>query len=70
MDNSLFSDSQFSKLILLGILFLPLKLWAGWRAARNNSKGWFVVLMLINTFGLLELTYLFYFSKPKTPKDS
>jgi Kef-type K+ transport system membrane component KefB len=36
-------------------------IWKGvalWYAARNNQKGWFVALMIINTAGILEILYL------------
>jgi uncharacterized membrane protein YagU involved in acid resistance len=41
-------------------------LWKGialWKAARNGSKVWYVVLLLINTLGILEILYIFVFSK-------
>ncbi|MGO4298809.1 DUF5652 family protein [Leifsonia sp. RAF41] len=36
--------------------------WKGaslWRAARNQSKPWFVTLLLANTLGVLDAIYLF-----------
>ena len=42
--------------------------WKGlalWKAARNNSNIWFIVLLLVNTFGILEIIYIFFFSKRK-----
>jgi len=36
--------------------------WKGaslWRAARNESKPWFVALLLSNTLGVLDAIYLF-----------
>ncbi|MBP9763343.1 MAG: hypothetical protein KBD10_01185 [Candidatus Pacebacteria bacterium] len=53
--------------IILTLLFWSLA-WKGvalWRAARNMSKNWFIVLLLVNTFGLLEILYMFVFSKKK-----
>jgi methionyl-tRNA synthetase len=53
------------------ILFLLIAwslIWKGialWRSARNNQKGWFVALLIINTFGILEILYIFVFSKEK-----
>ncbi len=53
--------------MLLGaVLSLPFKIIGIWRAARNEQKGWFAVLLLVNSLGLLELIYLFYFSQAKT----
>jgi len=43
--------------------------WKGralWLAARKGSLYWFVALLVINTVGILEILYIFYFSK----KDS
>lgn len=40
--------------------------WKGlalWKAARQNSKAWFVVLLILNTLGILEILYLYVFSK-------
>jgi len=40
--------------------------WKGialWKSARENSLTWFIILLLINTFGILEILYIFLFSK-------
>ena len=53
-------------LILAWVLF-----WKGyslWIAARNSSRWWFIVLMLVNTLGLLEIIFIFFAAK-KTPRD-
>jgi len=42
--------------------------WKGialWKAARNNSSPWFIVLLIVNTMGILEILYIFFFSKKK-----
>ena len=55
--------------ISLPILFVVLiwtviwKALALWRAARKNSPIWFIVLLVVNTLGILEILYLFVFSK-------
>lgn len=53
-------------LLVIAILALPLKAIGLWRSARNSQTGWFTALLILNTLGILELIYLFYFSKPKT----
>jgi len=53
-------------LIWLIILWtLPWKGVALWRSARNNQKGWFVALLVLNTLAVLEIIYIFFFSKRK-----
>ncbi|HKC04884.1 MAG TPA: DUF5652 family protein [Patescibacteria group bacterium] len=37
--------------------------WALWKAAKNDSKGWFVALLLINTLGILDILYIYVFGK-------
>ncbi len=44
---------------------LPWKGVALWRAAKNQQMSWFVVLLVVNTLAILEITYIFYFSTPK-----
>jgi len=42
--------------------------WKGvalWKAAKNGHKKWFIALLILNTLAILEITYIFYFSKPK-----
>ncbi len=42
--------------------------WKGmalWRSARNNQRNWFVMLLVVNTLGLLEIFYLFLWDKVK-----
>lgn len=42
--------------------------WALWVAARKDSKPWYVALLIINTIGVLEILYIFYFSKKREKK--
>lgn len=52
---------------IIGLWSLIWKGLALWRSAHNEQKIWFVVLLVINTFGILELVYLFKFArKPLT----
>lgn len=53
-------------------IFLLLIIWsmvwkglALWKAARNNSVPWFVALLIVNTVGILEILYIYVFSKKK-----
>lgn len=61
----------FPPLVVLGLVIalavwtLVLKGFALWFAARNNHRAWFIVLLLVNTLGILELAYIFVFRKQK-----
>lgn len=42
--------------------------WKGialWRAGRNAHPIWFIVLLIVNTLGILEIIYIFAFSRKK-----
>jgi len=52
-------------IVLLSIWSVIWKGFALWKAARNSSKPWFIVLLVINTAGILEILYFFFFSKKK-----
>ncbi len=52
------------------VMFVVILVWslawkgfALWRAAREESPWWFGVMLVVNTLGLLEIIYLFIFSK-------
>ncbi|MEK7133978.1 MAG: DUF5652 family protein [Patescibacteria group bacterium] len=57
---------------MLGVTFIALVLWsfvwkglALWRAAKRGEKIWFVVFLIVNTAGILEIIYLFLVTKAK-----
>ncbi len=42
-------------------------IWGGfalWRAAKLSQKWWFVVFLVVHTLGILEILYIFIFSRP------
>lgn len=49
----------------LALWTIPWKGWALWKAAKNDDKPWFVVLLIVNTLAILEIFYIFIFSKRK-----
>jgi hypothetical protein len=52
----------------LALLILWSTIWKGfalYRAGANRSPGWFVCLLIFNALGILEILYLFVFSKKK-----
>jgi len=43
-------------------------IWKGialWHAARNKQLVWYIVLLIVNTVGILEIVYLIFFRKRK-----
>jgi methionyl-tRNA synthetase len=51
--------------IAIVIWTITLKGFALWHAARNYQRVWFLALLIINTFGVLELAYLLWFRADK-----
>jgi hypothetical protein len=63
--------TQFNPLPLFNSwLLLPIVIWtlfwkglALWIAVKNNHKGWFVAMIILNTVGILEIIYIFWIAK-------
>jgi len=57
----IFSRPEFFVVVLAWSVF-----WKGmalWRAARNCHLIWFIVLLVVNTLGLLEIAYVLYLNR-------
>ena len=66
MENSLnYILGQEWILFLILLWVLPWKGLALWKASKNGHMKWFIVLLVLNTLAILEIIYIFYFSKPK-----
>ena len=50
-------------LIIVLAWTFTLKGFALWKSARRKSLPWFIVLLVVNTLGILEILYLFLFSE-------
>jgi len=56
-------------LITLAMIWtVPWKGVALWKSARRQDKWWFVALLLMNTLAILEILYIFVFSKKAKTK--
>lgn len=53
-----------SIIILLAFWSLIWKGFALWRAAQKKSVGWFIVLLFLNTAGILPILYLLFTKNP------
>tara|TARA_Y100001970_G_C13586968_1_gene533601 strand:+ start:142 stop:342 length:201 start_codon:yes stop_codon:yes gene_type:complete len=56
-------------IIMLVIWDIYWKIQSLWHAAESKEKGWFVVLLIFNTAGLLPIYYLYSRDYFKTKKD-
>ncbi|MEN9751363.1 MAG: hypothetical protein RLZZ600_410 [Actinomycetota bacterium] len=67
MDSSVTSPEWLAAfmpvIVILGIWSAIWKGIALYKAGGNKSIPWFVVLFLVNTLGILEIFYIFVFSK-------
>lgn len=54
---------------LIAIWSIPWKGVALWKAAGRKEKIWFILLLLINTAAILEILYIFIFSKRSKPEN-
>ncbi|MDD5253997.1 MAG: DUF5652 family protein [Candidatus Nanoarchaeia archaeon] len=52
-------------LVILIIWELIMKGIALWKASRNDHKTWFIVILILNTAGILPLIYVLFFSEKK-----
>jgi hypothetical protein len=57
---------------ILPLIIIWTLIWKGtalWRAAKRDSVVWFVVLLIVNTLGILEILYIFVFSRERKIND-
>jgi hypothetical protein len=59
-------------IILISIISIWTLIWKGfglWKASKKNHIVWFVIFLVFNTLGILEILYLFIFSKMSLKKN-
>ncbi|MCX7589872.1 MAG: DUF5652 family protein [bacterium] len=75
MDSNLFLNNIGFSGFWGGLFFVAIiwsLIWKGlalWKAAKKENKVWFIVLLVLNTFGILEILYLYVFSEAKSLKN-
>jgi hypothetical protein len=57
-------------IIGLAVWVLPWKGVALWKAASAKNKVWFIILLIINTLGILEIIYIFLIAGKKNESSS
>ncbi len=68
-----FSAAFAGVAVLVGVIvFLAVLAWslywkgrALWIAARRKELAWFILILLINTLGVLEIVYIYFIAKDK-----
>ncbi len=48
---------------VIAIIVICLKGYSLWLAAKRDEKWWFVILLVVNTLGILELIYIIFVAK-------
>jgi len=51
---------------IAGIVIVWIMVWKGlalWKSARLSHPKWFVVILIVNTFGILEIIYLYFIAR-------
>ena len=64
-----FSKADIALFVLLILWELAWKGIALYKSARNRQLGWFVVMLIVNTVGILEIVYLIFFQSKRGNSD-
>ena len=62
------SGSNLWVFVIAMLWTLPWKGYALWTASKKGDKRWFIALIILNTFAILDIFYVFYIAK-RTPKE-
>ncbi len=68
MENFFFSTTGY---VVFTVLMLWSSVWKGialWKAARNSSLTWYILLLIFNTAGILEIIYIYIISSKEKSK--
>jgi hypothetical protein len=49
--------------LIVGVWSSIWKAFALWKAARKHHMAWYIVMFIVNLVGILEILYIFWFSK-------
>lgn len=65
MDYSIFTEKP---VYIVGFIILMVWsiVWKGlalWKAAKNNDNVWYILMLVLNTSGILEIIYYYFISK-------
>ena len=66
----IFGGNMLTFLTLSTLWTLPWKGWALWLAARRGERGWFIALLILNTFAILDIIYIFAVARRQDERDT
>jgi len=69
--NQIYQYPGYFTLFLIALVAWTM-IWKGialWHAGKHKQKGWFVVMFLLNTAGILPIIYLLGFKPRKDPEQ-
>ena len=61
-------NSNTYRLLIVLLLLIWSTVWKGialWKSGRRGQKVWFVVILIMNTVGILEIVYLLIYRNKK-----
>jgi len=62
-------ENQLLFMLIIAFWTLPWKGVALWKAAKNRDLKWFLAILVLNTLAILEIVYIFFFSKKKKQEE-
>ena len=64
-----FQNASWLVILIIMLWVLPWKGYAMWTAARRSHKWWFIILLIVNTFAILDIIYIFFVAKVRRKKS-
>ena len=63
------NDTQFLGVVILLVIWtITWKGLALWKSAQNKDKFWFIIMLIVNTMGILEIIYLILNRESRKPQ--
>ena len=63
---NIFAGLPLWEIVLIYVAIIWTLIWMGialWKASKNDDKVWFIVFLLVHTLGILDILYIYIFSK-------
>jgi len=72
MNSLFFAQNGFEFTPTVMAIFIAISIWslawkgiALWKAAQLHHLNWFVVILILNTFGILDIIYIYFVARPR-----